>query len=99
MVNALDICEGTFTRVKVTKDGTTKTILDFFLVCDKILLHVTKIKIAEKGENALTKYKNHIVKSDHIMLTLEINLTFNMKKKHERTEMFSFKEKKLSDDI
>ena len=94
VVNALDICEGKFTHVKVTKDVTTKTILDFFLVCDKILPHVTKMKIDEKGENALTRYKNYIVKSDHNMLTLEINLTFHNEKSHERTEMFSFKNKK-----
>ena len=49
VVNALPICQGKFTRVKTTKIGTTKTILDFFLVCEKILPYVTRMKIDAMG--------------------------------------------------
>ena len=55
VVNALPQCEGTFTRVATTKTGTVKTILDFFVVCNKILPHVTKMKIDESGAISLTK--------------------------------------------
>ena len=78
------ICNGTFTRVKNTKSGTSKTILDFFIVCEKILPHVTKITVDEKGEMTLTKYKKGVVKSDHAMLSLELNLTFHKGEEHER---------------
>ena len=89
VVNALSMCEGTFTRVVTTKAGTSKTILDFFVVCKKILPHVTKMKIDESGATSLTKYKKNVVKADHNMLSLEVNLTFHTDKKHERIEMFN----------
>ena len=93
VVNALPICEGTFTRVKTTKNKTTKTVLDFFVVCDKILPHVTKMHIDEKGEHALTKYKKGIVKTDHSMLSMELNLSFHTEKEHERFELFNLRNK------
>ena len=80
VVNALPLCQGKFTRVKTTRLGTSKTILDFFLVCDKILPYVTSMKIDESGESALTKYKKNIVKTDHNMLTLELSLTYHIEK-------------------
>ena len=93
VVNALPLCEGIFTRVKTTKYKTTKTILDFFVVCDKILPHVTKMHIDEKGEHALTKYNRGIVKTDHNMLSMELNLSFRLKKEHERFELFNLQNK------
>ena len=92
VVNALNICEGKFTRVKSTKAGTCKTILDFFLVCDQILPHVTRMQIDEYGEHSMTRYRNNIVKANHNMLSLEINLTYHSKKKHDRVEMFCLKD-------
>ena len=65
--------------------------------------------IDEKGELALTKYrKNNIVKSDHNMLVLEIDLKFHNEKNHDRLEMvnlrnkvckFDFKEKTTNTDM
>ena len=82
--NALPICEGTFTRVRKTTVGETKTILDFFIVCDKILPHVTKMKIYEIGEHAITKYKKNVVRTDHNMRFLEVSLTYHTEKEHQR---------------
>ena len=93
VINALPICEGKFTRVKTTKTGTSKSILDFFLVCDKILPFVSKMKIDEKGETALTKYNKSVVTTDHNMLTMEIDLTYHTEKEHERIEMFNLRNK------
>ena len=93
VVSAMKICEGKFTRVQNTKSGTSRTILDFFVVCDQMLPHVTQMKIDEKGEHSLTRYLNQVVQTDHNMLTLEMNLTFHTEKKHDRVEMFSFKDK------
>ena len=61
VVNALPLCEGKFTRIKHTKNGTQETIIDFFVVCDKILPLVTKMKIDENGKNSLTRYKGAVV--------------------------------------
>ena len=91
VINALPICEGKFTRITTTKSGTSKSILDFFLVCDKILPFVTKMKIDEKGETSLTKYKKGVVKADHNMLTLDIDLRFHPEKQHERLELFNLR--------
>ena len=91
VVNALPLCDGKFTRVMTTKTGTTKTILDFFVVCNKMLPHVTKMKIDESGATSLTRYKNKIVKTDHNMLSLEIDLTFHTEKHHDRIEMFNLR--------
>ena len=79
-MNALPFCKGLFTRVNTTKAGTSKSILDFFVVCDKILPHVTKMEIDEKSKYALTKYKKKVVKSDHNMLLMEVDLMFHTEK-------------------
>ena len=51
------------------------------------------MKIDEKGETALTKYNKSVVKTDHNMLTMEIDLTFHTEKQHERIEMFNLRNK------
>ena len=40
-----------------TTNHSERGILDFFIVCDRILPHVDKMLIDEKGELALTKYR------------------------------------------
>ena len=80
VVNALPICEGDITRVRHTRDRTEETILDFFVVCDQILPLVTKMTIDTRGECTLTRFKGKVVKSDHRMLKLNIDLTFIKKK-------------------
>ena len=91
VVNALPICEGKFTRIKRMKNIEQKSIIDFFVVCDKILPLVTKLTIDENGENLMTRYRGKIVKSDHRVLKLEVNLVFHDEKKHERIEFFNLK--------
>ena len=41
VVNATNMCEGRFTRVR----NISKTIIDFFVVCDQILPLVSKMKV------------------------------------------------------
>ena len=55
---------------------------------------VTKMVIDEKGQNALTRYRGgKIVKADHNMLKLEIDLKFHIEGEHDRTEMFNLRDK------
>ena len=93
VVNALEICEGTFTRIKHTKRGDQRTIIDFFVVCDQILPLLTKMTIDEKGENIMTRYQGKVVKSDHRLLKMEVDLVFHNETKHRRVEVFNLKNK------
>ena len=56
--------------------------------------------IDENGIYALTKYrKNKIVKTDHNMLNLELNLNFQNDKIHERVEVFNLRNKLCQEDF
>jgi hypothetical protein len=63
-------------------------------VCDLILPVVSKMTIDSKEEVAMTRYKGRIVKTDHRMLKLEVNLTFHKEKHHDRIEVFNVRNKK-----
>ena len=57
VVNSLSICEGIITRRRI-KDGVLEeSVLDFFVVCDLVLPHVTKMVIDDKKKHVLTNYK------------------------------------------
>ena len=66
-------------------------MIDFYVVCDKILPLITRMTIDQSG--ALTKYKGRVVQSDHCRLDLELELEFHKEKKHERQEVFNVKNK------
>ena len=93
MVNALPICTGKITRVQHTKNGLLESVIDFFVVCDKILPLVTSMTIDESGSRSLTKYRGGIVKSDHRMLEIKVNLMFHKDKMHERDIVFNVRNK------
>ena len=100
VINALPICKGKITRKRHIIKDMKESILDFFLVCDQILPLVSKMIIDEKGEIALTKYRRgNIVKSDHNMLILKIDLAFHKENKHERIEMFNLRNKECQIDF
>ena len=94
VVNSLNICDGNITRVRNTTERRAESIIDFFIVCDQILPLVNKMKIDSKGDLTLTGYNGKVVKSDHRMLTLEVNLTFHKEKTHDRTEVFNVRNMK-----
>ena len=81
--------------MRKTTRGVEKSILDFFVVCSKILPFITKMAIDDRREHALTNYstvKNlgRVVESDHNVETLDIDLIFS-NQKPERIQMFDFK--------
>ena len=97
VVNSLPQCEGVITRRRQTTKGLEESVIDFFVVCDRILPLITKMKIDEKQETPLTNYdaKNKNKKatdSDHFSLFLELSLMFNQGKA-ERREVFNFRNK------
>ena len=54
IVNTLELCEGSITRMRKSSRGLEESILDFFVVCQQILPFITKMTIDDKRENALT---------------------------------------------
>ena len=97
VVNALPLCNGNITRRRNTVNGIQESILDFFVVCDKMLPLVTSMKIDKHGLNSLTRYKGKVVKSDHMKVELEANLVFHKEKNHERITVFNVKNKKCQE--
>ena len=89
VVNDTNMCEGKFARVR----NDSKTIIDFFVVCDQLLPLVSKMKVDEKGEYQMSRYKGKVVRTDHNMLYLELNLTFHMNEKHESINVFNVRNK------
>ena len=59
-----------------------------------ILPVVSKMTIDSKGEVVMTRYKGKVVKTDHMMLKLEVDLTFHKQKHHDRMEVFNVRNKK-----
>ena len=101
LINSLDICEGTITRMRKTTVGVEKSALDVFITCNKIKPFIKKMKIDEKRENILTNFGavkqiGRVVESDHNLLILELGLEFS-KIKPDRAEIFQFKSKTAQD--
>ena len=95
VVNSLNLCKGTFTRIRKRKDISEKSILDFFVVCKRILPHITSMHIDEDKQNILTNYSQvkkggHAVDSDHVPLEINIDLKL-LPTKPTRNVMFNFK--------
>ena len=56
LVNGLPLCEGSITRKRISNCLNEESILDLFMVCERVLPHVVKMHVDEKGENQLTNF-------------------------------------------
>ena len=95
LVNSLDLCEGLITRIRRTKDRTEKSILDFFIVCDKVRPFLKKMVIDEARQHVLTNFNpiragGKAIETDHNTEFLKLNIQYQ-KKKQDRVELFNFK--------
>ena len=103
VVNSLALCEGLITRSRV-KNGTKElSVLDFFIVCDRVLPFVQRMVIDEKREFILTNYQNvrrggHAIDSDHFTQILDLDLDF-VSEKPKRVEAQSIFKKIKSKKI
>ena len=84
VVNNLDLCEGIITRRRQTVQRLEESILDFYIVCDKILPFIKRMKIDEEQHYVLSNYSkvkgNQIIKkSDHNPVILELSLEYTLK--------------------
>ena len=90
LVNSQHFCHGLITRLRKTVIRTEKAVLDFFIVCNKILPFIIKMLIDEDRKFSLTNFNGKVKDSDHFTLILEVNLSLQRTKK-QRMEMFNFK--------
>ena len=97
VVNALPLCEGLITRCRSKEGNIEKSVLDFFVVCSRVLPHITKMVIDEKRKHILTNYRNvrkgvKAIDSDHFTEYMDVNLQL-ITEKPVRREIFNFKDK------
>ena len=91
LVNALELCEGAISR----RRNSEESILDFFVVCNLVLPHITKMVVDEDNKFVLTNYK-HVKKdgkatnSDHATEYMDVNLKI-LGEKPKRKIMWNFK--------
>ena len=95
LVNSQQVCEGLISRIRKTKNKTEQSILDFFIVCEKVMPFVTKMIIDEAREHVLTNFNpirtgGRAIESDHNTEILKLNLQYE-RRKMDRIELFNFK--------
>ena len=92
-----DLCEGSITRRRVTKNGVEESIIDFVMISEDLLHECESLVIDEKREHVLTKITKskrgtQKVESDHNALISRFKLEWSHQKK-ERIETFNYKNK------
>ena len=95
VVNSLPECEGLITRFRKTVNNLELSVLDFFIICDKVRPFLVKMMIDEKRINCLTNFNpakrgKKVKESDHNPLIMDLSLKV-CEMKSERQEMFNFK--------
>ena len=95
MVNALECCEGLFTRTRNRQGQVQNSIIDFFVVCKRVLPHVTQMVVDDKRQFTMTNFKGakhgkKAVDSEHVMLLIIISLNISPQKP-QRLHLFDFK--------
>ena len=95
VVNSLDICHGLITRKRNTAQKTERAVLDFFIVCHRVLSYVEHLLIDEDGKYELTNFSSKkatgVVKpSDHVTMIMDLKLSYS-KPAQSRVEMYNLK--------
>ena len=97
VVNSLPVCEGLITRSRIRGGKTEESVLDFFMICNRVLPFLTKMVIDEKKKYVLTNYQavkrtGKAIDSDHNTQYMDLDLKIESIKP-ERIEMYNFKDK------
>ena len=95
VVNSLSLCEGLITRSRLCQGKQERSVLDFFVVCQKVLPHVTKMVIDEERKHILTNYEKarkggKTSETDHATEYIDLNLNI-VTEKPKRVEVWNFK--------
>ena len=65
VVNALDVCVGLITRHRNTIENEEESVIDYVIVCEKLLTFVDSLLIDEEGDFLLTKFSKLKKKKNH----------------------------------
>ena len=97
VVNSLEICEGLITRSRNKNGKLEESVIDFFVVCNRVLPFVQKMVIDERKDFILTNYANvkhggKAIDTDHYTQYLELEFEIEVSKP-KRVEILDFKKK------
>ena len=96
VVNALPLCEGLITRSRIKGGKIERSVLDFFVVCSRVLPFVKRMVVDESKNFILTNYKNVVTcgkacDSDHATEFMDVDLNI-IAEKPERKEIYNYKD-------
>ena len=79
VVNGLDLCKGVFTRIQKRQGIFVMGILDFFVVCNRIISLISGMEVDDLKKNVPTNYTQlrkggKAVDSDHMVIELSLNM-------------------------
>ena len=94
----MDLCEGLVTRSRLKGGKLEESVLDFFVVCNRVLPHVTRMVIDEEKKYILTNYQQvqkggKAANSDHLTQYIDMDLKVIFEKT-KRCEIWNLKNKK-----
>ena len=92
LLNKESICQGLITRSRKVNGRVENSILDFVIVCDKLIPFVSQFIIDEQKMYALANYSSKCNQkySDHNSIITKFSLTFHGLKP-ERRHIYNFK--------
>ena len=81
-MNSQSLCKGLITRSRIVNGITEDSIIDFGIVCDKLLPYVERFLVDEKKEYPLSNFskKKRALHSDHNALITKLNLKYEPQK-------------------
>ena len=96
VVNASNLCFGTITRYRKTKNAEEKSVLDYFVVCQDLYKSVSKMFVDEERKYVLTKFfkckkQTITTESDHNVLVLYLDIKFSSKTPVNRSEIYALR--------
>ena len=97
VVNSLPLCKGLITRRRLRDGNLEESILDFYVVCDRVLPYIVRMEIDESKKYVLTNYEQvrkggKAADTDHATQIMDVDLEL-LTEKPVRTELFNFKDK------
>ena len=80
VVNSLGICKGLITRRRQTRISLEQSVLDFFVVCDRVSNYLDKMIIDEERNFSLTNFSKKLsgersTDTDHMTLILDLEIS------------------------
>ena len=95
VINSSELCNGLITRRRETIIGVQESVIDFFVVNERMKSHIHEMRVDEEEKFILTNFtqknKNKKVnKSDHRPIILDLKIEYS-KLKPDKVERFNFK--------